>query len=310
MQTNFLLLIAVATALFAVGCRNKQADARTEPLVVTTTNIIESTVAEIAGDTAKVVALMPPGVDPHTFRPSPSDVALLEEADLIVFNGLDLEGRLTSVIEALADQDKPVLEVGSFVPAAELLPTSITGQHDPHIWMNPIAWMHTVDPIVEALGNLMPQNLDLYRANGESYKERLNELDETISDLLSQVPDSNRVLVTSHDAFRYFGQRYSFEVVGIQGVSTATEAGAADLKAISDLIASRRIPAIFTESSVSPATIEALIATSQSRAASVRIGGQLYSDSLGAKDTAEGDYFGMMLHNATTVGTGLSAERR
>lgn len=308
MRTNFLLILIAGLALFTAACTQNRADADPSELtVLATTNIVASTVQEIAGPDIKIITLMGPGVDPHTYRPTPSDVKSIESADLVFSNGLGLEGRLERILESLAQSGKRVYALAEGINQGHLLTTAIQGQYDPHVWMDPTLWEQTIDLIVEALSESFPLKAAEFEARGEDYKETLSDLDYQVETVLRSVPASRRVLITSHDAFRYFGAKYNFEVHGIQGVSTDTEAGAADLRTLAQLIASKGIPAIFTESSVSPSTINALMRSTGNGASRVSVGGTLYSDSLGPSGSGADNYVGMILHNAMVVSNSLGS---
>lgn len=273
--------------------------------ILATTNIVASTVQDIAGPDFEVITLMGPGVDPHTYMPTPGDVDRIESADLVFYNGLGLEGRLERILQSLFDSGRHVFAIAESVQRDQLLTTAVEGQYDPHIWMDPTLWAQTIDQIVTALSLAIPERAKEFKQRGEEYKETLNDLDYQVETVLKSVPASRRVLITSHDAFRYFGDRYDFEVHGIQGVSTDTEAGAGDLRSLARLIQERGIPAIFTETSVSPATINALVESTGNGTSSVSIGGTLYSDSLGPDGSGADNYVGMILHNAMTVSSSL-----
>lgn len=269
--------------------------------VVATTGMIGDTATRIIGDLGEVLTLMGPGIDPHLFKASESDVRKLAEADLVLYNGLHLEGKMGDILVKMA-RDRPVVAVSEQVPEDALRePPEFAGQYDPHIWFNVGLWSYTVEPIVDALIALRPDHASDFRARGEALRHELVELDRWVAERIEEIPESDRVLVTAHDAFGYFGERYGIEVVGIQGISTLSEAGLQDVDRVVDLVVDRRIKAIFVESSVSRRSIEAVIAACADRGHEVVIGGELFSDAMGPAGTDEGTYPGMVRHNVDTI---------
>jgi manganese/zinc/iron transport system substrate-binding protein len=297
-------------AVLLAGCGPVQEDdgAREEgPLrVVATTGMIGDAVRQLAGDLVELETLMGPGVDPHLYRATEGDVRRLGEADLVLLNGLHLEAKLADVLERLGDR---TVAVADAVPEARrLAPPEFEGQYDPHIWFDVELWSRAVEQIRDALVARDPENERAYRANARRYLAELLELDDWVAGEAERVPDERRVLVTAHDAFNYFGRAYGFDVRGLQGISTATEAGAGDIQRLAAFIAERKLPAIFVESSVAPRSIEAVQAAVRARGWDVEIGGSLYSDALGDPDTPEGTYVGMVRHNVETIVAGLLGE--
>lgn len=269
--------------------------------VVTTIGQIADAARNVGGDLVQVQSLMGPGVDPHLYKASEGDVFVLLEADLILYNGLHLEGRMGDVLEQLAGE-KMVVAVGENVPADQLLaPEEFAGQFDPHVWFDPSLWAYAVERIEQALVELDPENAETYMANADAYLEQLAALDAESQAKIATIPEENRILVTAHDAFNYFGRHYGLEVVGLQGISTESEAGVGDLQEVANLIVELGVPAIFVESSVSPRTIEAVQAAVRDRGAEVVIGGELFSDAMGTEGTPEGTYLGMVEHNVNTI---------
>jgi manganese/zinc/iron transport system substrate-binding protein len=280
-------------------------DARTDrsgPIrVVATTGMIGDTAGRIAGEWAQIETLMGPGVDPHLYKASESDVRRLAEADLILYNGLHLEGKMGDILVKLA-RTRPVVAVSEELPQASLRePPEFAGQYDPHIWFDVSLWAQTLDPIAAALSELDPEHADLFRTNAAALGVELTELDAWVQGRIHEIPPERRVLVTAHDAFGYFGQRYGIEVVGLQGISTLAEAGLKDMQRVVDLVAEREIPALFVESSVPRRSIEAVVAACESRGHHVVIGGELFSDAMGAAGTPEGTYPGMVRANVNTI---------
>lgn len=297
----FLPLIILAALL--ASCGGEEAPARREgPLrIVATTGIIGDTARRIAGEHATVEALMGPGVDPHLYKASESDVRRLAEADLILYNGLHLEGKMADILTKMA-RSRPVVAVTEEIPQGLLRePPEMAGQYDPHVWFDVSLWIRTLDPIVRELSTLDPGHKDAYTANAEALRRELNELDAWVKEQVQTVPPQQRLLVTAHDAFGYFGQRYGMEVVGLQGISTLSEAGLHDVDRVVQLVVSRRVKAIFVEASVPRRSIEAVLAAVRRQGHEVSIGGQLFSDSLGGPDTPAGTYSGMVRANVETI---------
>jgi manganese/zinc/iron transport system substrate-binding protein len=294
----------MAAALVLVGRRARAADAALR--VVATTGMIADTVRAVAGDRAEVTALMGEGVDPHLYRATRSDIARMLDADVIFYNGLLLEGKMTDALVRVARSGKPVFAVTELIDESYLMaPPAFEGAFDPHVWMDPNAWVKAVEVVRGNLVQLDPAGTAAYEANAAAYTERLMELDAYAREVLASVPPERRVLVTAHDAFGYFGRRYGFGVQGIQGLSTESEAG---LKRIEELVAflvDRQIPAVFVESTIPEQSVRALIAGAEARGHEVVIGGTLFSDAMGRPGTYEGTYVGMIDHNLTTIARAL-----
>lgn len=300
----FRIAISALSVVLALGCQptsSPPAGAVDGLAVIATTGMIADTARRIVGDRGRVEALMGPGVDPHLFKASESDVQRLAEAELILYNGLHLEGKMGDILGKLGSS-RAVVAVAEAIPAAELRsPPEFQGQHDPHVWFDVRLWARTIEPVVAALSRLDPAGAATYRANGEAYARELSELDAWVESRIAEIPPAQRVLVTAHDAFGYFGRRYGLEVVGLQGISTVAEAGLQDVSRVVDLVAGRKIRSIFVESSVSSRSIEAVRAACRSRGWDVSIGGQLYSDAMGAAGTTAGTYPGMVRANVDTL---------
>jgi manganese/zinc/iron transport system substrate-binding protein len=241
-------------------------------------------------------------VDPHLYKPTRDDVAKLLKADVVFYSGLMLEGRLTDTLLKVARSGTPVFPVTELLDESFLLePPEFAGHTDPHVWMDVRAWMEAVKVVAKSLGEVDPPQAAQYRQRSEAYLTRLQGLQDYVKKSLATVPTERRVLITAHDAFNYFGRAYGLEVRGIQGISTESEAGVADVNRLVDLLVARKIPAIFVESSVSDKNIRALIEGCKARGHAVRIGGELFSDAMGKPGSYEGTYLGMLDHNATVI---------
>jgi len=308
------LLVTLALALVA-GCggggdgdaSGRRAGERLS--VVATTGMVADVAGNVAGDRAEVVTLMAPGVDPHLYRPTRSDIERLRAADVVFYSGLMLEGKMTDALIGAATSGKPVHAVTELLDEEDLLePESFEGAYDPHVWMDPEAWSGTARVIGERLAEVDPGGADGYRARAEEYAAEIDELSAYAGRVLGTVPERSRVLVTAHDAFNYFGRRFGFEVVGIQGISTESEAGVRDIEALVDLIVEREVKAVFVESTVSERNVRALVTGAEARGHAVTIGGELFSDAMGPAGTYEGTYVGMIDHNVTAIARALGGE--
>ncbi|NLN26145.1 MAG: zinc ABC transporter solute-binding protein [Bacteroidetes bacterium] len=285
---------------FFLGCKNTDVSSG-KLRVVTTTNIISDLVYQIAGDAIELEHLMVSGVDPHLYKASEGDVMKLYNADIIFYNGLHLEGKMGDVFSKIEGKQK-IISLGDFLPKAELIASeSFGGNYDPHVWFD-IQLIHQfVEKITEELSASDPKNAEIYRKNKKTYQQELTALDKNLQEIIAAIPPEKRILITAHDAFSYFGKSYDFEVRGLQGISTITEAGVQDVRNLSNFIVTHQIKAIFVENSVPRRTIEALQAAVRAQGHDVAIGGTLYSDSLGNPGTDEGTYIGMYRYNVETI---------
>jgi len=275
--------------------------------VVTTTTIVADLVRQVGGDRVAVDCLMAAGIDPHSYRATPRDADRLARAKLVVASGLHLEGKLSELLARLARR-VPVTFVADTLPRDRLLPVA-ENLHDPHVWFDARLWSLCVPSVVDALARLDPAGRPHYESRGADFVRRLELLDDKLRDRLATIPKQQRVLVTAHDAFRYFGRAYDVEVVGVQGTSTESEAGLADINRLVELIVSRGIPAVFVETSVSDRNVKALREGAQARGHAVALGGELYSDSLGAPGGSAGTLEEMLLANVETIHAGLTGGR-
>ena len=274
--------------------------------IVTTTAMVTDIVQRVVGERAQVVGLIGSGVDPHLFKATRYDIKQLQQADLVFYSGLKLEGRMQDALEQVDRAGRPVVAVTSALEKSYLRsPPEFEGHYDPHVWMDVAAWGLCVDRVVETLAQTDPQHAEEYRENGKKYQSELEQLDQYVREVIASIPASQRVLVTAHDAFGYFGRSYGIEVRSVQGVSTEAEAGVHDVNRLVDFLVERKLPAIFVESSVNAKNIQAVIEGTASRNVTVRIGGELYSDAMGAAETYEGTYIGMLDHNATRIARAL-----
>ena len=288
----------------------KPATAATKKInIVCTTGMVGDVARNVVGDRGEITLMMGEGVDPHLYKPGRSDIATLMNADMVFYNGLLLEGKMTDALVRVAGSGKKVVAITEQLDeSAKLEPAQFQGHYDPHVWMDPRTWLQTVNVARDRLIEADASNADRFRKNAETYAAELKKLDEYAERVLATVPKDSRVLITAHDAFNYFGRRYGYEVVGIQGISTESEAGVRDIEKLVDLIVTRKIKAVFIETTVSQRNIEALIAGAKARGHEVKIGGKLFSDAMGKHGTYEGTYLGMIDHNVTTIVRALGGE--
>jgi manganese/zinc/iron transport system substrate-binding protein len=311
MKKLHLLLLAIISTLVFYSCNQDgtsgAARGKGEKLkVVSTTTQITDLLVQLAGNKIELNGLMGPGVDPHLYKASEGDVSKLFNADVIFYNGLHLEGKIDDLFEKMQKQGKQTLAVANAIPEPDLITVGgSSDHHDPHIWFSVSNWKLVASYVAQQLIKHDQKNVDYYDANLKKYLGELDKLSAFNDEKIAMVPESRRVLITAHDAFEYFGREYGFEVKGLQGISTVSEAGAADVKALADFIAERKIPALFIESSVPHRNIEALQAAVRSRGFDVKIGGELFSDALGSTGTPEGTYIGMYKHNVLTIANAL-----
>lgn len=292
--------------LFVPATLAAQAPEAEQPRVVCTVGMITDLARRMAGPHAQVSGLMGEGVDPHLYKPTRTDIATLTRADVVLYNGLLLEGKMTDALIRVAGSGRRVVAVTEALDESYLLePESFQGHADPHVWMDPRAWSGASAVIERTLAEAMPDHADDIRAAGSRARAEIDALDAWAEATLATIPADHRVLVTAHDAFNYFGRRYGFEVVGIQGLSTESEAGVRDIEKLVDLLVERKIPAVFIESTVSDRNIKALIAGARARGHEVALGGSLFSDAMGAPGTPEGTYVGMIAHNVRTITAAL-----
>lgn len=305
----FLSLAGAFTALVLFGAAERPAHAQADKLhVVATTGIIADAARRVGGDLVEVKALMGPGVDPHAYRQTRTDIVALTKADLVLWHGLYLEAQMQDFMNDLA-RKRPVVAVAEALPKELLIAHDVyPNKFDPHVWMDPTLWSKVVTAVRDALIDVRPDARNVFEANAQAHLKEIAELADYASKALSSVPTQGRILLTAHDAFNYFGAAYGFEVIGIQGISTESEAGLSRISELVDLLADRKIRAVFVESSVSDRNIRALIEGAAAKGHKVTIGGELFSDALGEDGTYEGTYIGMIDHNATVIARALGGE--
>lgn len=309
-RSSALAALLVAFAVLVSGCaqgaiRVPDVSGR-KARIVTTTNFITDLARQVGGDRVTVKGLMGPGVDPHLFKASARDVRSLRQADLVLYGGLELEGKMGDLFEELSAR-QPAKAVTAGLSRSELRTEAPAHPDviDPHVWFDITKWQSATRIVVAQLAKIDPAHADEYQRRGAAYVAELAELDRYVTRRVQEIPAEKRVLVTSHDAFGYFGARYGMEVVAIQGISTASEATTSDVERVAQVIAERRLRSVFIESSVPQQTIQAVLASAARRGQPARVGGELYADAAGSEGTPEGTYAGMIRANVDRIVEGL-----
>lgn len=304
-----LTLLILVIGLLATGCRveeSKDDTGRTGPLnIVATTGMLADAARNIVRDSADVLALMGPGVDPHLYKATQSDLGRLQGADVVFYNGFNLEGKMGEILAKFSKQ-KPVMAVAETIDRTQLrIVDSDNRTVDPHIWFDVQLWAEAVQNISYKLQDLDPKRADYYQENTLAYLEELDSLHAWVYREIQSIPESQRVLITAHDAFGYFGEAYDIEVRGLQGISTQSELGVQDVSRLVNYITRHRIKSVFLESSVSSQSLEAVVAGCKQRGHAIRIGGMLYSDAMDAPAKPEGNYIGMVRSNVQHITAAL-----
>lgn len=303
------MIVLLPVLVIAAGCNGASPDPAPKPGIVATTGMIGDAATIIAGPHFTVHTLMGPGIDPHQYKARAGDLQRMQNAKLILYNGLHLEGKMADVFEQMNRTTRTVAVTHRLDPQTDLRPAveGFEGAHDPHVWFDVSLWMKAVEAIRDALCEVDPEHAAEYRARAETYLRELADLHAEVKALAASVPADRRVLITAHDAFYYFGRAYGFEVHGLQGISTVSEPSTRDVQRLAQLIGSRKVPAIFGETSVPDRNLQAVCdAVARDYGFAVRFqGGQLYSDALGDAGTPEGTYIGMVRHNIGVIAGAL-----
>lgn len=305
-----MLLLLGSMSLGATGCSSSDAESGPNNglRVVTTTNVVGDLVRQVGGDAVDLTTLMGPGIDPHQYNASEGDIQRMARANAVFYNGLHLEGKMTDLFPEMDQRGIPTTALAeAAVPdSLRIGSTEYASAYDPHVWFDVALWRRAALHVGDALADLDPDHAEGYRERAADYAAQLDSLDTYAHEQIAAIPEEQRVLITSHDAFRYLGAAYDIEVRGLQGISTDAEAGTADVQALADFIAERRIPTIFAETSVSERGLRAVQAAVQSRGFEVQLGNALYGDALGDADTPTGTYIGAVRHNIDTIVDGLT----
>lgn len=291
-------ILLIGLVILLTSCSNQPTTSDNGKLtIVATTTMLADLANEIGGEAVTVTGLMGPGIDPHLYQASAGDVIKLQDADVVLYNGLHLEGKMGDLFSSLGEQGRNMISIEDGLDVNDLLEDSENpGYYDPHVWFDVELWRNAAEHVTSELSTIDSDNTSSYQSNLESYYRELSKLEEYINDRFTEIPENQRILVTAHDAFGYIGKAYGIEVVGLQGISTDAEAGTSDVRLLAQFIEENQIKAIFVESSVSPKNIEALQDAVIARGFEVEIGGQLYSDSLG-----DGNYIDTFRENIDTI---------
>lgn len=308
-KSKYMLLLVLVVAMVISACtsdkgNNGKSQQGEKINVVTTIAQIAEPLSIIGGDKVEVTSLMGPGVDPHLYNATQGDIKKLESSDAVFYSGLHLEANMTKVFEEIG-KSKPVLGIGDSIAADQLLKDE-GGAIDPHIWFDIDLWQQALENATSKLKEMSAENADYFEANKEKYFEELQKLKNESKEKLAQVPKEKRILVTAHDAFGYFGRLQDVEVVGLQGLSTEDEIGLTDIEDTIKIILDHKVPAVFIESSINPASINAVIEGAKKQGLDIKLGGELFSDAMGEEGTPEGTYIGMYRHNVETIYKALS----
>jgi manganese/zinc/iron transport system substrate-binding protein len=307
-MSRTVLAVSILAGCLDGGCAEARPHfaPRQKPQIVATVGMLADVVAAVAGDRADVHSLMGPGVDPHLHKPTRRDVRALASADVIFYVGLTLEGRMADALERLRLSGRHVIAVGEAIPREQLrYPDEFQGHPDPHVWMDVQLWSRCVERVAQALSEFDPAGAKAYQTNAAEYRNRLDELDDYVRRVIDTIPSRQRQLVTAHDAFGYFSRAYNIPVRSVQGITTESEAGLADISGLVEFLVTNRVPAIFIETSLSPRNLRAVLEGAKVRGSDMAIGGELFSDAMGHEGTYEGTYIGMIDHNATVIARAL-----
>lgn len=314
MRSSKLFIVFILLMLLGACGPNSKAAEAIDPnklTVVATTGQVADIVRNVGQDKVNLIQLLGPGIDPHTYLATEGDIRIFLKADLIFYSGLRLEAQMDRFLEQINKSgDSVVVALGDKLDKTELLNWEPEANlpYDPHIWNDVMLWSQVVGFVRDSLVEQDPANADAYKANADVYLQQLKELHEYTLEQVAKIPEERRILITAHDAFGYYGRAYGLQVEAVQGISTESEASAADIQALTHVILDSKVPAIFVESTISPRTIEAVIAAVGAQGQEVKIGGQLYADALGASDSGADTYISMMRHNIDTIVAALGTQ--
>lgn len=314
MKKYLYMVILTSVIVLTAGCSNKETsghetengDTNGTIQIVTTTAQIGEPLEVIGGDRVEVTSLMGPGVDPHLYEATQGDIQTLDDAEMVFYNGLNLEGNMGEIFVQM-QQSKPTVAIAESIADSNLLEDE-DGAVDPHIWFDITLWKEALNNAVEEMKDYSPENADYFEENKQNYFAELDDLESYASETLAKIPEAQKVLVTAHDAFGYLGQSFDVDVVGLQGLSTEDEVGISDIQSTVDLLIENQIPAVFVESSINEDTIQAVIDGAAEAGLEVKLGGELFSDAMGEAGTDKGTYLGMYRHNVDTIYQALSGE--
>jgi manganese/zinc/iron transport system substrate-binding protein len=305
----FLLVVALPLA----GCTSSAGPPPASPAdslrIVASTGMVADLVRHVVGQFGSVQTLMSAGVDPHLYKPTTSDIADIQAADVVFYNGLGLEGPMQPIFQRAADRGRKVVPVAGQLPTSSVQHSErFSGHADPHVWMDVSLWTQCLDPIVQTLSEVRPEHADRFRTNADAYRTELKKLDDYARQSIGTIPEAQRTLVTAHDAFAYFSKAYGIPVKAVQGITTESEPGVEDINSLVTFLVESKTPALFVESSVSDRNLMAVMEGVSRHGGKVSIGGRLYSDAMGADGTYEGTYIGMIDHNVTSIVRALGGD--
>lgn len=300
-----LIYIFVSIVFILSSCKSNSSDVQSAPYIVATTGMIGDALKNICGNSIEIKTLMGPGVDPHLYKATEGDLNKINDASLIVYNGLHLEGKMSELFEKLSSK-KAIYPMSKALDVTLLRKLDAAGNtYDPHIWFDVHLWSQAINGLSTELQKQFPNHKDSIQSRTKMYLEQLNKLHQTTIQEINSIPEDRRILITAHDAFGYFGKAYNIKVIGLQGISTVSEYGLKDITQLVDVICTQKIKAVFVETSVSQKAIQAVVEGCKAKGHEVKIGGTLYSDALGALDTPTGNYIGMVQYNVNTIVTQL-----
>ncbi|WP_069384193.1 metal ABC transporter solute-binding protein, Zn/Mn family [Halomonas caseinilytica] len=306
-MTRQLMAAGLSMAL-AFAAAPAMAQQSTPLKAVATTGMVGDVVAQVGGECVDVTTLMGPGVDPHLYQASARDVSTFQQAEMIFYSGYSLEGQLGDVLERFSEIKPTVAVAPSSIDTGSLITVQDVYGIDPHLWMDVALWSQIVPTVAESLSEARPDCQSQIHNNASRYTEQLEALHQWVKESIASIPEQQRILVTAHDAFNYFGRAYGIEVAGIQGISTETETGVADIREMAQVVVDRDVPSVFIESTINPRTVQAVIEAAREKGQEVSIGGQLYSDAMGEAGTADGTYIGMLYRNTRHIVEALGGE--
>jgi len=297
-----IAFLAILSAMLLINaCSKKSETELSAPMIVTTTGLVGDLVQNIAGNSYQVNSLMGPGVDPHLYKASHGDIKKLSDADIIFYNGLHLEGKMTEILEKMG-RSKNVVALSSGIDEKYFKPLEdAKDAHDPHLWFDVSLWLKTIPVIQNKLSEIFPQDKAVFEKNARLADSTLTNLHQWVKDEVAKVPQDRRIMITAHDAFGYFGKAYNIRVHGLQGISTVAEYGVNDVNRMVDLILEKKIRAVFVETSIPKRSIEAVVAGVNARNGNITIGGSLYSDAMGTAGSGAETYIGMVKTNVLTI---------
>lgn len=304
MKKQLLITSLITITILSIGlfifCPSVRKNDDYRLCIVCTTTMVADAVRSLCDEDVQVISLMGPGVDPHLYRPKEGDVHRLLAADVVVYQGIHLEGKMNHALESMRAYTN-VIQATKSIDRSLLLASEFDDLYDPHIWHEVTLWQEVVRYLADQLSLLDPVYREVYQKNKNSYFNELTLLDYELREQINTIDEQDRILVTAHDAFAYYGRAYGIEVLGLQGLSTESDIGIKDVQNMANYIVNSRIQAIFLETSIAPKSMHALEQAVTHKGWYVIVGPALYSDALGAPDDVSGTYVGMMRYNTHAI---------